>query len=164
MLSKAHLTSHSRMSGSRSVITPLWLSGSWRSFLYSSSMHSCYLFLISSASIRSLTFLSFIVPIFGWSIPMVSPIFLKRSIFFTIYCFPLILALFTYEDFLISPCYSLEICISLSISFPFLFAVQFSYILSCFEGLPRQPLCLLTVVFLGDGFGHPFPYNVTLLP
>ena len=32
MLSKAHLTSHSRMSGSRWVITPLWLSGSWRSF------------------------------------------------------------------------------------------------------------------------------------
>ena len=37
MLSKAHLTSHSRMSGSRSVITPSWLSGSWRSFLYSFS-------------------------------------------------------------------------------------------------------------------------------
>ena len=36
MLSKANLTSHSRMSGSRSVITPSWLSGSWRSFLYSS--------------------------------------------------------------------------------------------------------------------------------
>ena len=35
MLPKAHLTSHSRMSGSRSVITPSWLSGSWRSFLYS---------------------------------------------------------------------------------------------------------------------------------
>ena len=32
MLSKAHLTSHSRKSGSRRVITPLWLSGSWRSF------------------------------------------------------------------------------------------------------------------------------------
>ena len=30
MLSKAHLTSHSSMSGSRSVITPTWLSGSWR--------------------------------------------------------------------------------------------------------------------------------------
>ena len=29
MLPKAHLTSHSRMSGSRWVITPLWLSGSW---------------------------------------------------------------------------------------------------------------------------------------
>ena len=32
MLSKAHLTSHSRMSGSRSVRIPLWLSRSWRSF------------------------------------------------------------------------------------------------------------------------------------
>ena len=36
MLPKAHFTSHSRMSGSRWVITPLWLSGSWRSFLYNS--------------------------------------------------------------------------------------------------------------------------------
>ena len=35
MLLKAHLTSYSRMSGSRWVITPLWLSGSIRSFLYS---------------------------------------------------------------------------------------------------------------------------------
>ena len=33
-LPKAHLTSHSRISGSRWVITPWWLSGSWRSFLY----------------------------------------------------------------------------------------------------------------------------------
>jgi len=32
MLSKAHLTSHSRMSSSRWVITPSWFSGSWRSF------------------------------------------------------------------------------------------------------------------------------------
>ena len=52
MLSQAHLTSHSRMSGSRWVITPSWLSGSWRSFLYSSSMYSCR-FLISSASIAA---------------------------------------------------------------------------------------------------------------
>ena len=49
MLPKAHLTSHSRMSGSRWVITPSWLSGSWRSFLYSSAVYSCHLFLISSA-------------------------------------------------------------------------------------------------------------------
>ena len=33
---KVHLTSHSRISGSRWVITPPWLSGSLRSFLYSS--------------------------------------------------------------------------------------------------------------------------------
>ena len=65
ILPKAHLTSHSRMSGSRWVITALWLPGSWRSFLYSSYVYSCYLFLISSASVRSIQFLSFIVPIFA---------------------------------------------------------------------------------------------------
>ena len=32
MLPKSHLTSHSRMSGSRWVITPSWLSESWRTF------------------------------------------------------------------------------------------------------------------------------------
>ena len=52
-LSKAHLTSHSRMSDSRWMITPLWLSWSRRSFLYSFSVYSCHLFLISSASVRS---------------------------------------------------------------------------------------------------------------
>ena len=44
MLPKAHLTSHSRMSGSRWVVTPSWLTGSWRSFLYSYSVYSCHLF------------------------------------------------------------------------------------------------------------------------
>ena len=47
MLPKAHLTLHSRMSGSRWVITASWLSGSWRSFLYSSSVFSCHLFWIT---------------------------------------------------------------------------------------------------------------------
>jgi len=87
MFSKAHLTSHSRMSGSRSVITPSWLSGSWRSFLYSSSVYSCYLFLISSASVRSIQFLPFIEPIFAWNVPLVSLIFLKRSLVFPILLF-----------------------------------------------------------------------------
>ena len=82
MLSKAHLTSHSRMSGSRWVITSSWLSGSWRSFLYSSSVYSYHLFLISSTSVRSRPFLSFIEPIFAWNVPLVSLIFLKRSLVF----------------------------------------------------------------------------------
>ena len=61
ILPMAHLTSHSSMSGSRRVITPSWLCGSWRSFLYSSSVYSCYLFLISSVTVRSMPFLSFII-------------------------------------------------------------------------------------------------------
>ena len=75
------------MSGSRWVIKPSWLSGSWRSFLYSSSVQFCYLFLVSSASVRSIAFLSFIVPIFAWNVPLVSLIFLKRSLVFPILLF-----------------------------------------------------------------------------
>ena len=150
MLVKGHLTSHFRMSGSEWETAPSWLSGSLRSFLYS-SMHSCHLFLISSlllkwkwkwnllshirlfatpwttvhgilqarilnylalpfsresfqtrdwtgllpcrkilyqlshkvspVSIRSLPFLSSIVPILGWNVPLIVPIFLMRSLF-----------------------------------------------------------------------------------
>ena len=80
MLPKAHLTSHSRMSGSRWVVKPSWLPGSWRSFLYSYSLYSCHLFLISATSLSSIQFLSFIVPLFAWIVPMVSLIFLKRSL------------------------------------------------------------------------------------
>ena len=84
---KAHLTSHSRMAGSRWVITPSWLPGSWRSFLYSSSVYYWHLFLISSASVRFIPYLSFIVPIFAWNVPLVSLIFLKRSLVFPILLF-----------------------------------------------------------------------------
>ena len=87
MFPKAYLTSHSRMSGSRWIITPWWLSGSWRSFLYSASVYSCHLFLISSASVSSLPFLSFIEPIFVWNVPLVSLIFLKRSLVFPVLLF-----------------------------------------------------------------------------
>ena len=102
MLSKAHLTSHSRMSGSRLVITSSWLSGSWRCFFYHYSMYSCHLFLISSASVSSIPFLSFIEPIFAWNVPLVSLNFLKRSLVFLFLYF---FALITEEGFLISPCY-----------------------------------------------------------
>ena len=87
MLSKAHLTLHYRMSGSRWVIIPSWLSGLWRSFMYTSSVYSCYLFLISSASVRSIPFLSFIEPIYAWNIFLVSLSFLKRALVFPILLF-----------------------------------------------------------------------------
>ena len=87
MLPKAYLTLHSRMSGSRWVITPLWLSESWRYTLYSSSVYSYHLILLSSASVRSIPFLAFIVPIFAWIVPLVSLIFLKRSLVFPILLF-----------------------------------------------------------------------------
>ena len=62
---KTYWTSHSRMSDSRWVTTPSWLSGSLRSFLYTSFMYFCY-YLLSSASVRSLPFLLFIMHIPTW--------------------------------------------------------------------------------------------------
>ena len=76
--------------------------------------------LISSASVRSIPFLSFIKPIFAWNVPLVSLIFLKRysslshSVVF-LYFFTLIAE----EGFLISSCYSSEFYIQMLI-FPFL--------------------------------------------
>ena len=86
MLPKTHLTSDSGMSGYRWVITALWLSGSLRAFLYSSSGYSFHPFLIYSAYVVH-KFLSFFVPIFAWNVPLVSLIFLKRSQVFPILLF-----------------------------------------------------------------------------
>ena len=74
MLPKAHLTLHSRMSDH--TIMYIWV---LKIFLYSSSVYSCHLFLISSASVRSV-----IVPIFAWDVPLESLIFMKRSLVFPI--------------------------------------------------------------------------------
>ena len=87
MLSKVLLTSHPRISGSRWVTTWSSLSRSLKSASYYSSVYSCHLFLISSASVRSIPFLPFSVPIFAWNVPLVSLIFLKRSLVFPILLF-----------------------------------------------------------------------------
>ena len=125
MLPNAHLTSHSRMSGSRWVIAS-WLSGSWRFFLYSSSVYFCHLFLKSYASVRSIPFLSFIEPIFAWNIPLVSNFLEEISSLSYSIVFLYFFALITEEGFLISPCYSLELCIQMGIYFLFYFTFHFS--------------------------------------
>ena len=56
-------------------------------FFVQFSVYSCHLFLISSASVRSIPFLSFIEPIFAWNVSLVSLIFLKGSLVFPILLF-----------------------------------------------------------------------------
>ena len=147
ILPKTHLTSYSRMSGSRWVIRPSWLSGSWRSFLYSSSVHSCHLFLISSAVIP---FMSFIKPIFAWNVPLAISNFLEEisslshSIIF-LYFF----TLFAEEDFLISSCYSLELCIQMGISFLYSFAFHFSSFTAICKASSDSHFAYLHFFFLG---------------
>ena len=71
-------------------------------------------------------------------------------------------ALITEEGFLISPCYSLELCIHMSISFIFSFAFCFPF-LSYLQGLITQPLCLFAFLSLGHGLDHCLLYSVTNL-
>ena len=87
MLPKAHLTSHSRMSVSRWVIIASWLSGLWRWFLYSFSVYSCHLFLISSASVRSKPFIVLYWAYFHMKYSLCISNFLKRSLVFPILLF-----------------------------------------------------------------------------
>ena len=133
----APLTLHSKISSSRQAITP-WLCRPLRSFLYSSSVYPCHLFLISSASVRSIPLLSFTVPIFfmrhslGISNFLEEISSLSHSIV-SLYFF----VLFTQEFFLISPFYSLKLCIQVAISFLLSFAFFFSSFLSYLLGLLR---------------------------
>ena len=158
MLPKAHLTSHSRMPGSRWVATPWWLSRPLRPFLYSSSVYSCHLFLISSASVRFLIFLFFIVPIFAWNVPLVSPILLKRPLDFPIQLFSSLSLHCSLKKAFFPPCYSLQCCIQVGVSYLFSFAFYFSSQL--FVRPPQTPLCLLAFLFLWDGFSHCLLYSV----
>ena len=83
---------------------------------------------------------------------------LSHSIVFL--CF---LALITEEGFLISLCYSLELCIQMLISFLFSFAFHFPSFQSYLLGFPRQPFCFFAFLFHGDDLDPCLLYNVTNL-
>ena len=95
--------------------------------LYSSSVYCCHLFLIFSASVKFIPFLSFYCAHLCMKCSLGTSNFLEKicrlshSIVFL--CF---FALIAEEAFLISPCYSLELCIQMLLSFLFSFAFHFS--------------------------------------
>ena len=130
MLPKAYLTLHLWISGSRWVTTLSWLSGSLRPFMHRSSVCSRHLFLISFVSVRSLLFLSFIEPILAWNVPLISPIFLKRSVVFPILLFSSLSLHCSLRRPFYFTCYPLELCTPLGISFPFSLILWFSSFLS----------------------------------
>ena len=95
--------------------------------------------------VRSIPFLSFIEPIFAWNVTFVSPIFLKRSLGFPLHFF----ALIAEEGFLISPCYSLELCIQMGMSFLFSFAFYFSFFTAICKASSHSHFAFLRFFFLG---------------
>ena len=103
-------------------------------------MYSCHDFLISSASVRSLLFLSFILTISAWNVRLIAPVFLKKSVVFPNLFFPV---------------------------FFFLFVLRLSYLSLLFSGtlhlieyISPFPLCLLLPLF-SQLFGRP-PHMITL--
>ena len=131
------------------------------------SEHCCHLFLISSASVRSVLFLSFIGPIFAWNVPLVSIIFLKRFL-----VFPTLL--FSLHWFLLFLC--TDHCGSLSYLFLLLFwtlhsdGYIFPFLLCLLLLFFSSAICkassdnhfaFFVFPFLGDGPDHCLLYNVT---
>ena len=89
---------------------------------------SCHLLLISSASVRSILFLSFIETIFTWNVPLISIIFLKRSLVSPILLFSSSPLHWSLRKAFLSYCYSLEFSIQTLISFLFFsFSLSFSF-------------------------------------
>ena len=86
MLSKAHLTSHSDvwLEVSDHTIMTIWVVK-----IFFVQFFCVFLppLLNIFASVRSIPFLSFIEPIVAWNVPLVSLIFLKRSLVFPILLF-----------------------------------------------------------------------------
>ena len=62
-------------------------------FFFSQFFYYAFHFLISSASVRSTPFLSFIEPMFAWNVPLISLIFLNNLWSFPFCCFPLFLCI-----------------------------------------------------------------------
>ena len=73
----------------------------------------------------------------------------SRSIIF-LYFF----ALITEEVFLISPCYSLELCIQMGISFLFSFCPSFPFFSQLFIRPLQTAILPFAFLFLGDSFDH----------
>ena len=94
-------------------------------------MYSCHLFLISSNYnlVRFLLFLFFVMPLLAWNGPLMSLMFLRRSLVFPILLFFSISWHCSFKKaFLSSPCFPLELYIQLGISFSFSFVFLFSAI------------------------------------
>ena len=123
------------------------------------SVHSCHLFLFSSSSIRSLQFLSFIMPVLAWNILLISPIFLERSSLSNSITFFYFFASVIEEDLIISP----YILWNSAFSWVYfcLFPMPFTSLLSldlC-KASSDSHFAFLHIFSPWDGFSHCFPYN-----
>ena len=103
--------------------------------------------MLSFASVRSLLFLSFVEPIFARNVPLVSNFLEKISSLSHSVVFLYFFALITEEGFLISPCYSLELCIQMDISFLFVLCFSLPFFPQLFVRPPQTTILLFCISF-----------------
>ena len=103
-----------------------------------------------SASVRSIPFLSFIVPIFAGNVPLVSLIFLKKSLVFPIsIVFLYFFALITEDDLFLS---LLAILWDSAFGwiFPFSLCLSLLFFSQLFVRPPQTAILLFAFLFLGN--------------
>ena len=152
-LPKAHLTSHSRMSGSRWVITP-------SDYLGHEDLLCIVLCILATSSVRSKPFLSFIVLIFAWNVHLVSRIFLKRSLVFLILLFSSMSLHWSLRKAFLSLLAILRNC---TFKYVYLYFSPLAFA-SLFSGICNTSsdshFAFLHFFFLGNGLDHYLLYNV----
>ena len=94
--------------------------------------------------------------------PCISNFLEEISSFYHSVVFLYLFALIAEEAFLISSCYSLELCIQMFVSFLFSFAFT-SLFSQLFVRPPQKAILLLCIIFHGDGLDPYLLYNVTNL-
>ena len=129
--------------------------------MYSSSVCSCHLFLVSSTSVRSIPFLFFIVPIFAWNIPLVSLFFLKRSLVLPIWLFSSFYLHWPLRKAFLS---LLAILWNSTFRWAYLSLSPFTLAYLLFSGMYKASsdshFAFFAFLFLGDGLDHCLLYNI----
>ena len=130
-------------------------------FFDNSFVYSCHLFLISSLSLISIPFLSFIVLIFAWNVPFISLIFFKGSLVFSILFFSSISLHWSLRKAFLS---LLAILWNSALKWVYLSFSPLPFVSFLFSALCRASsdshFAFFAFLFLGDGLDHCPQYNV----
>ena len=153
---KAHLTSHSWISGARWVITPLWFES------LSSSVYFCHLFKIFHfCQVHTISVLYCAHLCMKCSLGISNFLEEISSLWHSI-VFVYFLALITEEVFPISPCYSLELCTQMGISNPnpFLLCLLLLFFSQLFYSCLQTAILLFCISFSWEWSCFLSPVNL----
>ena len=159
MLPNTHLTSHSRMSGSRRVNISLWISRPLRPFLYSSSIYSCHLFCF--CYILTISVLCHVHPCTKCSLNISN--FLEEISSLPLLLFSSVSLHYSFKEAFLS----LLVIVRNSVFswvYPSLSPLPFISLLSSavYKASSDNQFSFLTFLFLGIGFGHCLLYNLQI--